>query len=141
MARSASILGSEGESLSIALVDDEPPQPGSSGPGNLQLRVGFESGAFSSSADAWFEAREWQGFLLGLVRVEKERDGTASLHSMSPGEMDLTVAVVKGGRLLVLAGLVGRRSGRHSVALSFSNVEADVGTLNRFLQDLRRLNP
>ena len=139
MEASARIAGSDGESLTVRLVEVESVQPGSSGPMNVLLRVGFEFRTFSSEVEVWIEAGEWQQFRLGMVRIERDRDGSVSLRSMSPGELDLTLTVAKGGRTIVLDGLLGHRRGHHSVGLTFSKVDIDVGLLSAFLHDMERL--
>ncbi len=63
--------------------------------GDLRLGVSVRCGTFAGSYDqVWIAKDDWSLFLGSMKRLERERNGQASLLSMSPDEFELHLQVV-----------------------------------------------
>jgi hypothetical protein len=76
--------------------------------GDLRLGVSVRCGTFSGSYDqVWIAKDGWSSFVGGM-RLERERNGQASLHSMSPDEFELHLRVVDRAGHLAAHGCLSR---------------------------------
>jgi hypothetical protein len=63
--------------------------------GDLRLSVSVSYERFSGSYDEiWIARDDWSQFVASLVRLEREREGVASLFSLSPDEFELHLRIV-----------------------------------------------
>src|SRR5829696_5380520 len=63
--------------------------------GDLRLGVSVRCDTFSGSYDqVWIAKDDWSSFLGSMGRLERERNGRASLLSMSPDEFEFHLQVV-----------------------------------------------
>lgn len=138
---SVEVVGLSGERFALAFEGAEAPQPGSHGPGDIFLRVSSVVGAFTCQVVTWVDRAAWNRFLSDLATLERERAGEASLESMSPGEVHVTLALPKGGRVVCLDWSVGTQCGRQTARFTASGVSVDVGLLAEFVSGARRIVP
>src|SRR5688572_29582272 len=71
------VIGTDESGVEIQLVDAD-----------VKARVSHKG--FTGVVTAWISASELSGFLIQLVEVDSKRSGSATLTSMSPGELSLS---------------------------------------------------
>ena len=83
--------------------------------GDLRLAVSLRCGTFTGSYDqVWISRHDWSSFLTGLRRLERDRQGEASLLSMSPGEFELHLQIIDRAGHLAAHGCLARYNFGHS---------------------------
>jgi hypothetical protein len=75
--------------------------------GDAYIIITVNSNGFSGKNDLWVGAEELKEFCVSLVRLEKERNGEATLSSMSPGELNLKIYSIDSLGHLAVAGTTG----------------------------------
>jgi hypothetical protein len=82
--------------------------------GDLRLGVSVRCGTFAGSYDqVWIARDDWSSFVAGMRRLERERNGQASLTSMSPEEFELHLQVVDRAGHLAAHGCLSRYNFGH----------------------------
>ena len=83
-------LGDDSSHVEVAVAEVQPVAPGTPG-GDVRLILRVQRGAFAGAVDVWIDRDGWAQFLDQLVALERNRAGEATLRSVSPGELVLTV--------------------------------------------------
>jgi hypothetical protein len=94
---------------------------------------------FSATIDAWISAGAWHSFAQQLSVLEELRQGKASVASLSPGELELTVRSLDRAGHLGAEGLVGIRTFDSEVCLTFSAFAFDPSQLPAFAREARSI--
>jgi hypothetical protein len=77
--------------------------------GDLRLGVSVRCGTFAGSYDqVWIAKDDWSSFVGSIRRLERERNGKASLLSLSPDEFELHLQVVDRAGHLAAHGCLSR---------------------------------
>jgi len=103
--------------------------------GDLLVVVAVHHSGFSGTIDVWILREAWDGFVADLRRLEKRRQGAASVEGMSPRELSLTVQSIDRSGHLAVEGQIGIR-GQRTVTLRFSPIEFDPTTLPGIVVEL-----
>lgn len=91
--------------VSIALVERGAGQS----TGDVRLRVRVSSIGFEGEYDeVWIEARIATAFIDQLTALERDRRGSATMTSMSPGDFSLQVRIVDSAGHATASGFLGR---------------------------------
>jgi hypothetical protein len=86
------IIRAGDDSVEIEVLECTPPsQPRS---GDTRLRVVVSSEGFSGSGTVWIGSEELAQFVRQLTELELRREGSATLESMSPGELVLCIHAI-----------------------------------------------
>jgi hypothetical protein len=75
--------------------------------GDACFFVAVNSAGFSGANEVWVDSAALQTFCRALVALEKARKGEASLSSISPGELELTIGSVSSLGHLAVSGELG----------------------------------
>lgn len=129
------LIGEDGVLEIEAAQWSAPPIPGADH--DLLLIVHVEAHGFAGTTDVWIDRQAWHDFLRALSDLDRARRGSATLES--PGELELTFESTDRAGHMAVRGLVGVRSGHHSVALTFSRIRFDPTFLPSVLAQLRKL--
>ena len=97
----------------------------------LVARCAFSG--FTGETETWVRRDAWLRFVGELVDLEQRRKGTAELHSISPGELSVTLRSIDSAGHLGVEGRLGIRSFRE-VGLQFSLLEFDPSQLLAFVK-------
>lgn len=107
---------------------------------DYQMSVEASSYEYRGVASAYVSAEELSAFKSSLIALEEKRQGKATLASISPGEVDITVCSIdKLGHMGVLGKLQSRvysANGVFNNALQFE-FEFDPFSLPRFVKAFR----
>src|SRR5687768_12504108 len=79
------------------------------GDAHLSLTVRASYDGFVGATETWVERHAWFAFTQALTILEERRSGEASVESMSPGELHLTVKALHNRGHMGIEGLIGRR--------------------------------
>jgi hypothetical protein len=83
----------------------------------------------------------WSAFLRELTALDHQRQGAASLESISPGELRLRLFTTDRAGHLAAEGIVGVRGARQELRLEFTNISFDPGQLPALLAELSSAAP
>ena len=136
------ILGEATERLDVEVAEVSQNMPGGLG-GDVRLQIRAQIQEFSGAVDAWIDREAWKDFLGQLTQLERDRQGSAALLSMSPGELRLTF------RMLDMAGHAGvegelmcyrypPRGAPSPLRLEFGIIEFDPTLLPSLVDELQR---
>jgi hypothetical protein len=106
---------------------------------DLALAVRLSRGGFTGDSKAWIDRRDWSAFVQALTILEDRRLGEASVKSMSPNELNLTVRSLDRLGHLGIEGLVGTRRFDGEITLRFSAFSFDPGQLAPFVREAERI--
>ena len=106
--------------------------------GDLRLGVSVRCGTFAGSYDqVWIAKDAWSSFVGSMRRLERERNGQASLVSMSPEEFELHLQVVDRAGHLAAHGCLSRYNfGHPSGKTARSRIEYHVAVDPSMLREL-----
>jgi hypothetical protein len=101
------LIGDNANFVEVLLVERTP--QGLPGAGDLRLHVRVAFSTFRGEYDGvWVEAPAFQAFLSELQTLEERRQGSATLRSMSPGELLLQVHSTDRAGHMGATGQLGR---------------------------------
>ena len=113
--------------------------------GDLRLGVFVRCGTFAGSYDqVWIGKNDWSSFVGSMRGLERQRDGQASLVSMSPEEFELHLQVVdRAGHVAAHGCLsryhVGHPSGKATRSRIEYHLAVDPSLLREFVLSLEAL--
>jgi hypothetical protein len=135
---SLEIGGRSGGRLSITLAERGVGQ----GSGDVRLRVQVSSIGFKGDYDGvWIMASVIASFIDELMILERDRRGTATLTSMSPGDFSLQLRTVDSSGHTTASGFLGRCYAypRAVEARVGFDIEVEPDRLPHLLREARRL--
>jgi hypothetical protein len=94
-------------------------------PGDVRLSVNVRSHGFTGNTDVWVMQEELAAFIRDITTLNTSLAGSATLRSISPGELELQVLAVSSRGHLAVQGTLGyhvyerERMYWHSVAFGF----------------------
>jgi hypothetical protein len=100
-----------GNWLTIDVAEQSPEGQPDAGDVRFAMRLRFgnhRDQVFFAKTHAWVRWEALRQFVEQLELVERRREGTARLASMSPGELELTIEVVDRAGHVVVHGQLGR---------------------------------
>src|SRR5688572_15366390 len=106
--------------------------------GDLLLLVSVQSGEFSGRVDTWVDQASWSDFLRQLQELEQRRQGSATLESISPGELCLTVKSTDRTGHMAIHGLIGVRGATRELRLEFSPIPFEPSELAELLREISK---
>ena len=107
---------------------------------DLALVVRMSRDGFTAMAAPWIERDKWFAFAQALTILEERRQGEATVESMSPGELALTIRSVNNRGHLGVEGLLGKREFDREISLRFSVFVFDPSQIVPFAQEARRIS-
>jgi hypothetical protein len=106
---------------------------------DIRVAVEVRSRGFTGRIDTWILRQAWIDFCAGLGLLEERRQGEATVESISPKELALTVRATDRAGHMAIEGSIGYRGTRGQTLLSFSAMSFDPSTLPALLRDARTL--
>jgi hypothetical protein len=97
--------------LQLSIAEQCPPDHPSPGDVRFAISLRFGNGrdqTFYARTHAWIHSSELRAFSRDLELLDRTRQGTATLNSMSPGELVLTIAFADSAGHPVVRGQTGR---------------------------------
>lgn len=88
---------------------------------------------FTGRVDTWIARAAWSRFCDQLSRLEDGRKGVATVESMSPKELRLSVLATRRAGHMAIEGFVGESGAEGEALFSFSSIFFDVSLLPDFL--------
>jgi hypothetical protein len=125
------VLSDSGDYVSVEAAD-------SSGDDILAI-VDVRTRGFTGRIDTWILRAAWVAFCEQLSRLEADRQGVATVESMSPQELRLTIRSIDRAGHMAIEGVVGYRGTFGEVLLSFSPMEFDPSILPQLLREARAI--
>jgi hypothetical protein len=107
---------------------------------DLLLVVTVVTSGFEGKNDAWVLRDAWRDFLAGMKGLDETRQGEASVESMSPGELRLSVQSLDLLGHLGVEGMIGLRSNKRTVRLEFSPIEFDPSQISEIVRGLSKFS-
>jgi len=107
--------------------------------GDLLVIVEVRCRGFAGRIDTWIARPAWLEFCDQLTRLEQRRQGQASVESMSPNELRLTVQSTDRAGHMAVEGCLGYRGVHGEVRLSFSPMPFDSSTLLALVREARAI--
>lgn len=96
---------------------------------DLLVIVDVQTRGFTARIDTWVLGGAWRAFCEQLAVLASRRHGEATVESVSPRELRLTVRATDRAGHMAIEGLVGYRGARGDVLLSFSPMAFDPSIL------------
>lgn len=93
--------------VEVLLVKRTPPNQCGAGDLHLRVRVAFSTFR-GDNEEVWVAARDFQDFLSALQSLEAQRRGSATLLSVSPGELEMEVHSTDRAGHMAVSGQLGR---------------------------------
>src|SRR5947207_167423 len=84
---------------------------------------------FTGRIDTWIIREAWIAFCSQLRDLEESRQGQATVESISPKEMRLTIRSIDNARHMAVEGELGYRGVRRETLLGFSPMSFDPSML------------
>jgi len=106
---------------------------------DIRIAVEVRSRGFTGRIDTWILRQAWIDFCERLSALEERRQGEATVESISPKELGLTVRSIDRAGHMAIEGSIGYRGTRGETLLSFSAMSFDPSTLPALLRDARAL--
>ena len=107
-------------------------------PGDREIGVYVASLGFTGTSNIWLDQLSIQQFLLDLANLEKLRDGTAQIRSISPNEFSLRVGFYDGFKHISFDGYLSERFNGLENRVAFS-IRPDTSMLKQYVDELYRL--
>lgn len=105
---------------------------------SVVIRVRYRG--FAAVVDTWIPRAGWMAFTQALSVLEVQRRGEASVASMSPGELELTVRAVDRAGHMAIAGTVGTVMYDGEASLRFGPMGFDPSQLVAIASASRRIS-
>jgi len=131
-ARIVASNGDDGVELECSHVE----RPDSLASGDLFVTASVTCGDFRGRTETWIDRRRWSEFLQELAELERMRQGSATLESISPMLLRLTFLAMDHSGHIAIEGLIGVRKGHQVFVLNFSRIEIDPSGLPDILNQL-----
>jgi hypothetical protein len=125
------IASESGDYISIDRID----------PSEADIRIAVEvrSRGFTGRIDTWILRQAWIDFCDQLSVLEELRQGEATVESVSPKELGLTVRAIDRAGHMAIEGSMGYRGIKGETLLAFSPMPFDPSTLPALLRYARTL--
>lgn len=107
------------------------------GKGDLLLMVAVSRSGFRGTIDTWVKRESWMGFAQDLTVLESRRQGQATIESISPEELALTVCSVDKAGHMAVSGRISVRTFDSEVSLAFLSMGFDPSQLPRIAASAR----
>jgi len=107
--------------------------------GDLLLVVSVQCAGFTGKIDTWVDHASWSDFLRQLGDLERHRQGRATVESISPGELRLSLRVTDLAGHMAIDGFVGVRESSQEIRLEFSPIQFDPTALPEILRQVSAL--
>lgn len=106
--------------------------------GDLRVTVDVASPGFTARTATWIERAAWARFADALTSMARSRSGSASVASMSPGELEFTVRLMDAVGHVGVDGSVGHRAAGRAWTLRFDAMELDPTSLPELARKAQR---
>ena len=106
---------------------------------DLLLEVTARVEGFQGFVETWVATEAWRAFTEGLTQLEAARQGEATLESMSPGELVLTIGSTDAAGHMAASGRLSRDGGKAKLSMAFGPCAFDPSTLPQLVRASRRL--
>ena len=126
-------VSDSGDFVSIARADDGGPSD------DILVVLEVRCLGFTGRIDTWISRTAWAAFCNELEDLELNRQGAASVESISPKELRLTVRSTDRSGHMGVEGFVGYRGTRGEASLSFSVLPFDPSSLPQLARDARHI--
>lgn len=110
------------------------------GDADLALTVRASRDGFLGETQTWIERHAWFAFAQALTVLEEQRSGEATVQSMSPGELNLTVKAIDRLGHIGIEGMVGKHEFDREVELRFSVFSFEPAQIVAFAQAARQIS-
>lgn len=110
------------------------------GDADLAIAVRVSRDGFVGEIRTWVRRHDWFAFAQALTVLDERLTGDASVASISPGELELTVKALDRQGHLGIEGLIGRREFDREIELRFSAFAFDPGQISPFAREARRIS-
>lgn len=89
---------------------------------------------FAAVVESMILRPEWDSFCAGLKQLEKNRQGSATLEAISPGELELEVRSTNRAGQMAIGGLIGTDLSGSRVRMTFSPIPFDPSSLPQLVR-------
>lgn len=96
---------------------------------DLSVHVGAKTRGFVGETDCWILREAWSNFAQAMKRLRDSRQGEATIESMSPRELHLTVQSTDRAGHMAVGGLVGTNLNGRVATLEFTPFAFDPSSL------------
>ena len=125
------VVSDSGDFLSIERRDDDGPS------GDILVVVEVRCRGFTARIDTWVVREAWAAFCEQLDKLEESRQGSATVESISPKELRLTIRSTDRAGHMGIEGFVGYRGTFGETLLLFSVLPVDPSSLPQLARDAR----
>ena len=106
---------------------------------DLLVIVEVRCSGFNGRIDTWISRETWIEFCNQLRVLAERRQGEATIESISPNELRLTVRSIDRAGHMAIEGLLGYRGVHGETLLTFSPMSFDPSTLPTLLAEARAI--
>lgn len=107
--------------------------------GDFLVLVEVRRHGFSGRIDTWILRDTLGAFVRDVARLEETRRGSATLESISPGELRLEIRATDSAGHMAIGGTIGYRSFDGETALAFAPFDFDPSMLPELVRQAERL--
>jgi hypothetical protein len=127
------VVSDSGDFVSIERCDDDGPSH------DVLVIVDVRCRGFTGRIDTWILREAWAAFCDRLDMLEHRRLGEASVESISPKELLLTIRSLDRAGHMGIEGFVGYRGTNGETLLTFSWLPFDPSSLPQIARDAREI--
>jgi len=105
---------------------------------SLSFRVAIESfNNYVVNKSVWLERDGVLAFTEGTLKIERERNGSSTINSMSPEEFELTISSKRNGNMNLKYQLISQQNGRKAMIVGEFEIEGEeIKRLCKYFKDV-----
>ncbi len=127
------IIDVEGGWIELARPSDDGGAP------DLRLEVTARVDGFQGFVEIWVETTAWADFVVALTRLEATRRGAATIESVSPGELTLTIGSMDAAGHMAASGQLRRDGPEAKLSMTFGPCSVDPSLLPELVRLSRQM--